>query len=53
MLWSLRFRQVLLLLLVVNVAVSYSMGRSPVFSLIVIIILTTSILVLQFAKRRA
>ncbi len=53
MVFSLRVRQILLILLLVNVAVTYSLGMSPVFGLIGIIMLTTSILVLQFSKRKS
>ena len=50
---SLRVRQILLLILLVSVAFAYGMGTSPVFGLIGIIMLTTSILVRQFVKRGA
>ncbi len=51
MIFSLRVRQVLLIILLVNLAVTYSLGMNPVFGLIGIIMLTTSILALQFTKR--
>ena len=53
MVLSLRVRQVLLIILLVNVALAYVMGTSPVFGLLGIIMLTTSILVRQFVKRGA
>ena len=51
--WSLRLRHVLLIILLVNVALAYVLGIRPVFGLIGIIMLTTSILVRQFVKRGA
>ena len=51
MLSSLRFTRLLLIMLMVNVALAYVMGTSPVFGLIGIIMLTTSIVVRQFVKR--
>ncbi len=53
MLFPLRVKQGLLIILLVNVAVTYSLGMNPVFGLIGIIMLTTSILVLQFTKRKS
>ena len=50
MLLPLRVKQGLLIILLVNVAVTYSLGMSPVFGLIGIILLTTSILAHQFRK---
>ena len=50
MLLPLRVKQGLLIILLVNVAVTYSLGMSPVFGLIGIILLTTSILAHQFLK---
>ncbi len=51
--WTPQFSQVLLIMLMMNVALAYVMGMSPVFGLIGIIMLTTSILVLQFTKRKS
>jgi hypothetical protein len=45
MVWAPRFTHLLLIMLLVNVALAYGMGMSPVFGLIGLILVTANILV--------
>ncbi len=51
MVWASRFTQLLLIMLMVNVALSYLMGMSPVFGLIGLILVTTNILVRRLIQK--
>ena len=49
--WTPQFSQVLLIMLMMNVALVYVMGMSPVFGLIGLILVTSSILVRRLIQK--
>ena len=51
MVWAPRFTHLLLIMLLVNVALAYSMGMSPVFGLIGLILVTANILVRRVIQK--
>ena len=51
MVWAPRFTQLLLIMLMVNVAFAYIKGTSPVFGLIGLILVTSTILVRRLIQK--